>query len=151
MTAEQISKANIDYIEAIREYTRPDLPSELGAMKEFKLRDNAEQSQQRLEQEIEVLRQNRPGLPKLLGRTPVNAGWSLNTSQMGRWKITFWNIEAVQLEHESFPVGCEHPHAFFTRTASFTATSSPRIFLLGTITTLFLATSVWFSCLSDSV
>lgn len=66
-TAESIAQANLEYVEAIREYTRPDKPEELGAMKEFKLRDDEEQSLRRLQQEIDVLQQNRPGLPKLLG------------------------------------------------------------------------------------
>lgn len=66
-TEESISSRNLEYVEAIRDYTRPDLPDELGAMKEFKLRDNEEQSLSRLRQEIEVLQQNLPGLPKLLG------------------------------------------------------------------------------------
>jgi hypothetical protein len=39
-TAENITRANLNYVEAIREYNRPDLPTELGAMKVFKLRDN---------------------------------------------------------------------------------------------------------------
>jgi serine/threonine protein kinase len=65
-TAESISSHNLEYVEAIRDYIRPDLPEELGAMKEFKIRDNEEQSLNRLKQEIEVLQQNRPGLPKLL-------------------------------------------------------------------------------------
>ncbi len=96
VTAEQITKANIEYVEAIREYTRPDLPSELGAMKEFKLRDNAAQSQQRLEQEIEVLQQNRPGLPKLLGS---------NASE--RWMVTEYfpsgTLEDHILEYKGHP------------------------------------------------
>jgi hypothetical protein len=46
----------------------------MGAMKEFKLRDNEEQSLRRLQQEIEVLQENRPGLPKLLGAN-VNERW----------------------------------------------------------------------------
>lgn len=66
-TEEVRSKMNKEYLEAIRDYTRPDLPTDLGAMKEFKLRDDEEQSLRRLQQEIEVLQQNRPGLPKLLG------------------------------------------------------------------------------------
>ena len=66
-TRESISSHNLEYVEAIRDYTRPDLPEELGAMKEFKIRDDEKQSLDRLRQEIEVLQQNRPGLPKLLG------------------------------------------------------------------------------------
>src|SRR6266700_2323090 len=65
-TAEKRTPMTIEFAEAIRDYTRPDEPTELGAMKEFKLRDNEEQSLRRLQQEIEVLQQNRPGLPKLL-------------------------------------------------------------------------------------
>jgi serine/threonine protein kinase len=73
-TEEMRSKMNREYLEAIRDYTRPDLSTELGAMKEFKLRDDEEQSLRRLQQEIEVLQQNRPGLPKLLGAN-VNERW----------------------------------------------------------------------------
>jgi serine/threonine protein kinase len=47
-------------------YARPDSVSELGAMKVFKIRDDEQQSLDRLKQEIQVLKQNRPGLPKLL-------------------------------------------------------------------------------------
>jgi serine/threonine protein kinase len=60
-------ESRIGYVEAIQRYTRADRPNELGAMKEFKLRDDEEQSLRRLQQEIDVLQQNRPGLPKLLG------------------------------------------------------------------------------------
>jgi len=42
---------NREYLDAIRDYTRPDLPTELGAMKEFKLRDDEEQSLRRLQQD----------------------------------------------------------------------------------------------------
>ena len=66
-TKEMRSNMNREYLDAIRDYTRPDLPIELGAMKEFKLRDDVEQSLRRLQQEIDVLQENRPGLPKLLG------------------------------------------------------------------------------------
>ena len=37
-TAENRTPKTIEFVEAIRDYTRPDLLSELGAMKEFKLR-----------------------------------------------------------------------------------------------------------------
>jgi len=58
---------NRQYVEALKDFIRPDLPEELGAMKEFELRDDPEQSLQRLKQEIAVLDQGKPGLPKLLG------------------------------------------------------------------------------------
>ena len=73
-TKESISQHNFEYVEAIRDYTRPDLPEELGAMKEFKIRDDEEQSLSRLRQEIEVLQQNLSGLPKLLG-FDINERW----------------------------------------------------------------------------
>ncbi|MGB9072137.1 MAG: protein kinase family protein [Terriglobales bacterium] len=95
-TSESMSKTNLEYVEAIREYTRPDLPTELGAMKEFKLRDDEEQSVRRLQQEIEVLQQNRPGLPKLLGAN-VNE----------RWMVTEYfangNLEDHLLEYKGNP------------------------------------------------
>src|SRR5260370_38718350 len=43
-TAEKRTPMTIEFAEAIRYYTRLDLPEELGAMKEFKLRDDEEQS-----------------------------------------------------------------------------------------------------------
>jgi serine/threonine protein kinase len=73
-TPEEKISVNVRFAEAIRDYTSPDLPKELGAMKEFKLRDDEEQSFRRLEQEIEVLQQGRPGLPKLLGAN-ANERW----------------------------------------------------------------------------
>jgi serine/threonine protein kinase len=73
-TAEEKTSVNTQFAEAIQDYTRPDLPTELGAMKEFKLRDDEEQSLRRLQQEIEVLQQNRAGLPKLLGAN-INERW----------------------------------------------------------------------------
>lgn len=73
-TEESISIRNLEYVEAIRDYTRPDLPEELGAMKEFKIRDDEEQSLSRLRQEIEVLQQNLSGLPKLLN-FDINERW----------------------------------------------------------------------------
>jgi serine/threonine protein kinase len=66
-TKESMSQANLQYVEAIQTYTRADLLSEVGAMKDFKLRDDEEQSLRRLQQEIDVLLENRFGLPKLLG------------------------------------------------------------------------------------
>src|SRR5229473_2635014 len=54
VTMMERSNLNREFAEAIRDFTRPDLLSELGAMKVFKLRDNEEQSLQRLKQEIDV-------------------------------------------------------------------------------------------------
>ena len=61
-------------------YARPDLDSELGALKMFKIAENgpeAEEAARRLENEIAVLRQNKPGLLKLL-----------EANQQERWMVT---------------------------------------------------------------
>jgi serine/threonine protein kinase len=58
-------------------YARPDSVSELGAMKVFKIRDDEQQSLDRLKQEIQILKQNRPGLPKLL-----------DSNESERWMVT---------------------------------------------------------------
>jgi len=62
-----LHKSRMEYVEAIQTYIRGDKPEELAAMKEFKIRDDEGQSLSRLQQEIDVLQQNRLGLPKLLG------------------------------------------------------------------------------------
>ena len=76
-THEDRLKATLEYLDALRDYLRSDRPEELGAMKEFKLRDDEEQSLRRLQQEIDVLQEKRPGLPKLLGSNIVE-----------RWMVT---------------------------------------------------------------
>ena len=65
--------------DAMWSYSRPDSPSELGAMKIFKIRDEGgeEQSLNRLKQEFKVLSENRPGLPKLLA-----------SNESERWIVT---------------------------------------------------------------
>ena len=90
-------ESRLKFIEAIRTYTRADKPNELGAMEEFKIRDDAKQSLDRLNQEIEVLKQILPGLPKLLGFDMKNGGWSRNISQTGRWKIILRSTRATRL------------------------------------------------------
>lgn len=60
-----------DLATAFGDYARPEVDSELGALKVFKSRggsplDPASQEFQRLRNEIDVLRKNYPGLPKLL-------------------------------------------------------------------------------------
>lgn len=81
---------------AIWSYARPDLPSEVGALKAYKIRPegfprvlSTEESEaiERLRTEIAVLRQNRPGLPKLL---------DFNESE--RWIVTEFFPERT-LEH----------------------------------------------------
>jgi serine/threonine protein kinase len=54
-----------EFAEAVANYAREEVESDLGAMKVFKVRGEG-QDAERLRQEIEVLQQNRPGLPKLL-------------------------------------------------------------------------------------
>ncbi len=95
-TSEVRSKQNQEYVEAIHDYTRADLPTELGAMKEFKLREDEEQSLRRLVQEIDVLQQNRPGLPKLLGSN-VNERWIVTEY------FTNGNLEDHLLEYKGNP------------------------------------------------
>ena len=65
--------------EAVWEYSRPDLTSELGAKKIFKIRPDSDEEQavQRLKQEFQILQQNRPGLPKLL-----------DSNEAERWIVT---------------------------------------------------------------
>lgn len=65
--------------EAIWSYARPDSLPELGAMKIFKIREDGSEQQalDRLKREMQVLQQNRPGLPKLL-----------DSSEPERWIVT---------------------------------------------------------------
>jgi serine/threonine protein kinase len=65
--------------EAVWEYSRPELPAELGAKKIFKIRPDSDEEQagQRLKQEFEILQQNRPGLPRLL-----------DSNEAQRWIVT---------------------------------------------------------------
>lgn len=68
-----------DLADAIWSYSRPDSVSELGAMKIFKIRDEGgeQQALERLKQEFQILKQNRPGLPKLL-----------DSNESKRWIVT---------------------------------------------------------------
>jgi serine/threonine protein kinase len=68
-----------DLANAIVTYARPDSPSELGAMKKFVIRPQSDEQQaiDRLSQEIQVLQQKRPGLPKLL-----------DSKESERWMVT---------------------------------------------------------------
>jgi serine/threonine protein kinase len=63
-----------NFLEAIADYGRAESPGELGALKDFKLRDNQQQAINRLKQEVEILGEDRPGLPKLLDSN-VNERW----------------------------------------------------------------------------
>ena len=47
-------------------YSRPDLPSEIGALKVFKIRESGAQPLERLKREIAILKESRPNLPRLL-------------------------------------------------------------------------------------
>ena len=68
-----------DLADAMWSYSRPDSLSELGAMKVFKIREDSTEQQalHRLQQEIHVLREQRPGLPKLL-----------DSNESERWIVT---------------------------------------------------------------
>lgn len=65
--------------DAMWSYARPDSTLELGAMKIFKIRKdgNEQQALDRLKQETQVLKENRPGLPKLL-----------DSNESERWIVT---------------------------------------------------------------
>jgi serine/threonine protein kinase len=65
--------------DAISMYSRPDALSELGAKKVFKIRPDSDEQHalDRLKQEFEILKQNRPGLPKLL-----------DSNESERWIVT---------------------------------------------------------------
>jgi len=76
---EERAKLHAQFAESLQTYMRPDLPEELGAMKVFKIREEGgeQQALDRLKQEMRVLQQNRPGLPKLL-----------DFSETERWIVT---------------------------------------------------------------
>ena len=63
-----------EFAEAIVDYGRTESPAELGALKEFKLRNDEQQAISRLKQEVEILHEGRPGLPSLLDSN-VNERW----------------------------------------------------------------------------
>ena len=62
------------FADAVADLGRADSPAELGALKEFKLRNDEQQAISRLRQEVEMLGQGRPGLPKLLDSN-LNERW----------------------------------------------------------------------------
>ena len=95
-------EAASDFANAIAEYNRPDVPSELGALKVFKLReggdtDSEKQALNRLLREIEVLRKNLPGLLTLLA-----------SNEKERWIITQYyaegTIEGNPFKYQGKPV-----------------------------------------------
>jgi serine/threonine protein kinase len=69
-TLDSRAKRTGEFAEAIASYARNELPSDLGAMKVFKLREagpaGEQQAANRLQKEVEVLKAGRDGLPKLL-------------------------------------------------------------------------------------
>ena len=79
---------------AIYSYARPEVPSELGALKIFKIReqgpDAEQQSLKRLMSEITVLKENRPGLLKLL-----------DSNEAERWIVTEYYPAGALEKHPS--------------------------------------------------
>lgn len=65
-TAEERVRRTGEFAEAVASYARSDATTELGAMKVFKVRETG-RDEERLRQEVELLEQKRPGLPRLLG------------------------------------------------------------------------------------
>ncbi len=63
-----------EFANAVVDYGRVEFPTELGALKEFKLRNDEQQAITRLKQEVDVLREDRPGLPRLLDFN-INERW----------------------------------------------------------------------------
>jgi serine/threonine protein kinase len=85
-----------EFIDAVADYARTESPSELGAMKVFKLRDagsgGEEQAVNRLTQEVEVLREGRSGLPKLL---------DFNLAE--RWMVTeYFPAKTLEYNHSKY-------------------------------------------------
>jgi serine/threonine protein kinase len=74
--------------QAMLTYTRPDLPSELGAMKVFRIRRGGAPAQQRLRTEIAILQQKKPGLPKLL-----------DSNEEEQWMVTEYFPEGTLEKH----------------------------------------------------
>ncbi len=66
-----------DFVDAVVDYGRVESPAELGALKDFRLRNDEQQAISRLRQEVEILGEGRPGLPRLLD-------FNLNE----RWMVT---------------------------------------------------------------
>ena len=62
---------------SILSYARRDLPDELGALKVFKIRRGGAPAGERLKREIDVLKEGRPGLPKLV-----------DSNAAGQWMVT---------------------------------------------------------------
>jgi serine/threonine protein kinase len=77
--AEMTGRLNV-LLTSLSEYLRPDGPSDLGALKMFKIVGNGQQTEEavgRLKNEITILQQDRSGLIKLL-----------DASEEGRWIVT---------------------------------------------------------------
>jgi len=72
-----------EFANAVVDYARVESPTELGALKEFKLRDDEQQAINRLKQEVDVLRQGHPGLPRLLDFN-INERWMVTEYFPGR-------------------------------------------------------------------
>jgi serine/threonine protein kinase len=62
------------FADAVMDLGRADSPTELGALKQFELRNDEQQAISRLTQEVEILGEGRPGLPKLLDSN-LNERW----------------------------------------------------------------------------
>jgi serine/threonine protein kinase len=89
--ADTRSKLTGQFAEAVVRYARTESPSELGAMKVFKLREEGEQQAlNRLKQEIQILQENRPGLPQVL-----------DFNQSERWMVTEYFPEKTLEYHYS--------------------------------------------------
>jgi serine/threonine protein kinase len=64
--ADTRAKRTGEFADAVADYGRVESPDDFGALKEFKFRNDEQQAISRLTQEVEILREDRPGLPRLL-------------------------------------------------------------------------------------
>jgi len=60
------AKLTGEFADAVADYSRTEFPAELGALKEFKWRDDEQQAVNRLKLEVDTLAEGRAGLPRLL-------------------------------------------------------------------------------------
>jgi len=90
------------------ELNRPELPEELGALKIFKFRAGSGAPVERLRREVEILKQNRPNLPRLPRRIPNRLGGcgviiQFVITNTPLWLLTLSRFQGFQLHIPFFP------------------------------------------------
>ena len=97
--------------EAVWEYSRPELPAELGAKKIFKIRPDSDEEQavSVSSKNFEILQQNRLGLPKLLDSNEAQRWIVTELFAKGTIEDNFGKYKGnFASRSKSFPVPCEH-------------------------------------------